>query len=202
MNGKKSTHEGSHKKYMLKRHYHDCSYGWKLLWVINTGFNFTHRLSQLGEEYFSLVHLHTPIYCTLALFTFETSSTSLDADITILDALSTPHIFWCIFVLQYLSIFISTNTFGVLCVIHAWEQMSSQLCTIFTIWISLEVFYEGQVFTTCWERTVVSSTNLQDKWNVSVKHTPLLSWWCLDLLVHWLLCRFLQSIPINNLCFF
>ena len=102
---------------MLKRHYHDCSYGWKLLWVINTVFNFTHRLSRLGEEYFSLVHLHTPIYCTLAIFPFETSSTSLDADITILDALSTPHIFWCIFVLQYLSIFISTNTFGVLCVI-------------------------------------------------------------------------------------
>ena len=82
---------------------------------------------------------------------------------------------------------------------HSCEHMYSQLCTICTIWLSLQVFYEGRLFTTCWVHTVVSSPIFLANWNVSVQHTPLFSRRCLDLFVKRLICTFMHSISINSL---
>ena len=43
---------------VLQRHQHGLPTIWKLVIVLNTGFNFTLRLSQISELYCSLVHLH------------------------------------------------------------------------------------------------------------------------------------------------
>ena len=39
---------------------------------------------------------------------------------------------------------------------HACKHVSVQLCTFCIVWLFLQVFYKGQVFTTCSVRTVIS----------------------------------------------
>ena len=152
---------------LFKRHYHGRPIGWQLVKVIKNGFNFTLILSQISELYWSLVHLHTHIYGTLEFLPSEASNTSLDSAITSSDAVirtldteSNPQISCMSFFLRCLSIFISITIFGDYAWSHAYTQMSSQLFLICTILISLQVFYEGRVFVTCWVRTIVSSPNL------------------------------------------
>ena len=60
----------------------------ELVWLIKTGFNFTLILLQTSEPYFSLIHVDTSIYLTLAFLPLDDVSTSSDAAITALDTLS------------------------------------------------------------------------------------------------------------------
>ena len=57
---------------------------------------------------------------------------------------------------------------------HKCEQVSSQLCLLCIIWISLPLFYKGRLFTNWYLRTVVSSNNLYATWNLSVQEYPWL----------------------------